>query len=476
MNTKNIPFLLLAIIFAFLPFHAFLVTTVNAIFFDIATSPPLLLSAWKEILAGILIVFIGMQFLQKKIPFPKLDILDLFIILYVSWSLITGLVRWQDDIVRILWGARYSLSFLVFFLVLRHVPFSKSEKSGIFRLVVFTGAGVVLFGVFQKFLPQDFLTHFGYTPEFSVFDPGSPVSYCQKISFTDTCRLQSFLSGPNQFGAYLLLILPLTFFLTFHQYKRKKEIRKNASFRAFGMTLFCLGIFCLIFAYSRAAWGGMLVALALAFLFLFRHQKWFRYLLWSGGALGFLMIAALFIAVPRPYSETCGVFSNFEQIDEQQEHGLLTRAFCQVVYRASSSQGHFERSRDGLRHIIMHPLGTGLGDSGPASTRFYENRIGFIPESWYLQVGIDTGWPGLFLFFGIVFFLGKELLRKQTWRAQALFCSLIGISIMCLKLHSWESSVVSLLFWGACAVALSPERKKRGFKRLKYILWDRMFA
>src|SRR6185295_3375947 len=227
----------------------------------------------------------------------------------------------------------------------------------------------------------------------------------------------------------------------------------------------------LFFAYSRAAWGGMIVIFLSAFGLMFYQRSWWKKLLVSGIGLGLALIGLLLVTVPRPYAETCAPYTEFQSAAQLDHDGVITEFFCRIVYRPSSLQGHLERSRDGVKHILMHPFGTGLGDSGPASARFYENGIGFIPESWYLQVGIDTGFPGLILFITILILTSRKLLQTKTWQGQALCCGLIGISITALKLHSWESADLAYSFWGACGIVLAKNNEQWNwrdwFKKLR---------
>lgn len=414
----------------------------QGIFLYVDVPFPLWIAAWKEILIVIFALALAILIFQKKIPFPKFDTLDGVITLYIVWALSTGFFRWGIlDIERTIFGAKYSLLFLIFFLLVRHFPLKEEERNKFFHYFLGVAAITFFFGVFQKFLPQDFLVHFGYSPVFSDFAPGGPTSYCQMISFTNTCRLQSFFSGPNDFSAFLMFTLPLFFFLVLHPFHRKKEIQKNAPLRAFGATMFLIGIFDLVFAYSRSAWAGAIVSLTLGFIILFREKQWFKKTFWSLISLALVAFVSL------------SFFAH--------------EFFEKVIIRISSNQGHFERSRDGILHILLHPFGTGLGDSGPASARFYANETGFIPESWYLQVGIDTGFPGLILFFMILFLLGKRLFQIHDWRGQALMCGLLGISIMAILLHSWESASVSLTFWGLAGILLSPTEKSGFFTKVK---------
>ncbi|MEI7513568.1 MAG: hypothetical protein WCJ74_03035, partial [bacterium] len=67
--------------------------------------------------------------------------------------------------------------------------------------------------------------------------------------------------------------------------------------------------------------------------------------------------------------------------------------------------------------------------------------------SWYLQIALETGILGIFLFLGIIFFAGKAFLKSDFFLGKAFFMGLVGISVMGIFLHSWESSTLAYSFW-----------------------------
>ena len=116
---------------------------------------------------------------------------------------------------------------------------------------------------------------------------------------------------------------------------------------------------------------------------------------------------------------------------------------------------------DGIKFSLENPLGLGLGNAGPASNHFAKDYLGFIPESWYLQVSLELGILGIILYLTILGFALKALYQKYKdgdYYALSLLLSLVGIMVASFFLHSWEDSATALLFWGMVGVVLGKKR------------------
>ncbi|MEI7511232.1 MAG: O-antigen ligase family protein [Candidatus Peregrinibacteria bacterium] len=426
-----------------LPFHAFLVTGTNAVFFNSAVAPPFFISAWKEILIALL--FGGIFFCLAphwKAVIKSFDTLDILIFIFSAWALLIGYLATDHGWSQILLGAKYDLFPLWVFVGFRkfaqHIPFSSDALQKAF---FFGGSAVILFGFLQIFLPPDFLVHFGYSPEPNHFTPDKPLAYCQQVSHSGFCRLQSFASGPNQLASFLLFFLP---FLGLMAWKgeeflwggkpaEKSSLLENIPLwkdkkRMVWMILFFIGIVVLAGAFSRSALLGAFAAGLIAFFGLPHEFRISCPILWGIILFPVVVLVGIFLVSP--------VF------------------FDQFLLRVSSNQGHYERSLDGIRFIFQHPWGLGLGDAGPASSRFAENFSGFLPESWYLQIGLETGILGLLLFLSILFFAGKEFWQNGDFLGKAFFMALVGVSVMGLFLHAWESASLAYVFWGLAGIVL----------------------
>ena len=74
----------------------------------------------------------------------------------------------------------------------------------------------------------------------------------------------------------------------------------------------------------------------------------------------------------------------------------------------------------------------------------------YIPESWFIQQLVEGGIVGFALFVAIIGTLALQLIRKNVF----LFGSFVGMNIMNLVLHSYESSYISLLLFMILALVL----------------------
>ena len=59
--------------------------------------------------------------------------------------------------------------------------------------------------------------------------------------------------------------------------------------------------------------------------------------------------------------------------------------------------------------VIEHPLGYGLGSSGPA----VHHSGNLLPENYYLQLMLDLGTVGFLLWCGVMFLLGFKQKKLQ---------------------------------------------------------------
>jgi hypothetical protein len=120
--------------------------------------------------------------------------------------------------------------------------------------------------------------------------------------------------------------------------------------------------------------------------------------------------------------------------------------------QAGSTTEHVSAFNQGLKELSAIPLGRGLGTAGPAS---YHSNHPFIPESYYLQIGIETGVVGLILFLAVIVQLFIQLLRCRPQKAApGVVGALVGLSIVNLVLHGWADASTAFVFWIFAGVVL----------------------
>jgi hypothetical protein len=108
----------------------------------------------------------------------------------------------------------------------------------------------------------------------------------------------------------------------------------------------------------------------------------------------------------------------------------------------ASTESHWRNLRDGVRLVVEHPQGHGLGNSGVAAKRTrVEIRAG---ESTYTELGVDAGVAGgvAFVLWNLAILIG--LWRREAWLAAAFATVLvIGLQTDVIGIH-WIAFTVWL--------------------------------
>lgn len=119
----------------------------------------------------------------------------------------------------------------------------------------------------------------------------------------------------------------------------------------------------------------------------------------------------------------------------------------------SSTASHWRNLREGVRVVIEHPQGYGLGNAGVVAKRTgVEIRAG---ESTYTELGVDAGIVGLAAFVLWSLALLAGLWRREAWLAAAF------TAVLLLALQTDVIGVHWLAFtvWGAAGLALGLPRE-----------------
>jgi hypothetical protein len=121
----------------------------------------------------------------------------------------------------------------------------------------------------------------------------------------------------------------------------------------------------------------------------------------------------------------------------------------------ASTESHLRNLRDGVRVVLMHPQGYGLGNAGVVAKRTgVEIRAG---ESTYTELGVDAGVAGAvaFVLWSLALVIG--LWRREAWLAAAFAAVLLlGLQTDVIGVH-WLAFTV----WAAAGLALGQSRAAR---------------
>ena len=296
------------------------------------------------------------------------------------------------------------------------------------KLVLVVSTVVCLIGILQYVLPKDLMTHFGYSLERGV----KPMFYIND----DTAfpRIMSTLRDPNSLGAYLLVPIILLIQLISAKSKRTK---------LFG-GLLAVHLLTLYLSFSRAAWGGLVIAVAL--LIYIKHKDKFLPILkrfWP-------VVVVIFLAV---------VFVGFAARDTRFVRSVVFRIDDKnPAYQLDSDELHAHFVQKGLQGVVEKPLGYGPGTAGIVSIQ--NKNGGNLTENYYLQIAHEVGVLGLGLFMILLGYMVWLLYGKKTLLSITLITCMGAYVIMALVMHLWSNEAVATQWWLLAGLVLGATNKK----------------
>jgi hypothetical protein len=202
----------------------------------------------------------------------------------------------------------------------------------------------------------------------------------------------------------------------------------------------------LLFTHTRAAFAALafgLVVLAIAQ----------RRVLPAAIAAGTVVMSALFIAA----YPTIGPSTSYTpdelvwlRANAEREGGISGGGLPTV--EDESTESHWTNLREGVRVVLEHPQGHGLGNAGVVAKRTgVDIKAG---ESTYTELGVDAGIAGVvaFVLWSLAVLMG--LWRREAWLAAAFAAVLaLGVQTDVIGIH-WLAFTV----WFAAGLALGLPR------------------
>lgn len=407
---------------AYMPFHIFLSQWLSTFTGG--------LDAWKagkDVITGLVFAFSValVAFYNKKIP-RLYWLFVAFSAAYIGLHLLIFAVNRETSFQVALLATAYNGRLFWYLIIgmsavllLRKGP----DLSGVLKLVLGVSTLVSLFAVVQYFLPSDFMTHFGYAVERGVKpnffineDPAFP-------------RAMSTIRDPNSLGAYL--IVPLTLLVGL--------IMKKRHDRRLLVVLFGLHLAALYLSFSRAAWGGTIVAfMVLAFLLYRQASLAILKRFW----LLLVIVPIVFAAVGYTLRDNSLARSVIFRYDD-------TNAPSQL----DSDALHLDLAIEGAENVAKRPLGSGPGTAGVVSIQNQWDTAR-LTENYYLQIAGEIGVAGLFAFVAAWGFVAKRLLDKSSFINNLLLASAAAYALMALIMHLWINEAVAAQWWLLAGVVL----------------------
>lgn len=280
----------------------------------------------------------------------------------------------------VLLGARHDLLPVGAYFLGRNLDLTGAERQSLCRTVLFTAAGVAVYGLLDVYLvplswwrqsagwfgDQLGLTYHGLSglPGNFVYNQGGGVIYRRLTS--------SFLSPLA--AAYLLVVA--MFFIPFRA-------------RRYGPPLALLLLLALLLTHTRAA----LLALVLGLLVLaaLRRAALPLVLAIAVAVVGFAFVKVYGNVAPRAHFTAAELREQERHAHEQPQvsHDATS------VNEASTSE-HLSSLRAGARTVLHHPWGYGIGNAGVTAVR--TNVKVEAGESTYTEIGAEIGLLGAVVF------------------------------------------------------------------------------
>jgi hypothetical protein len=425
---------------------------------------PDLFLLWKE---GIVATLIGLMYVQvlQKLRAGNMSwkvLINTFIYIVISLGIVFNSLINSIPLREIFLGFRVELLWVGLFVAtytwLKTVTISNQDVQTYILKPVYLGFFFVLTVVTGSliFSPQIFYTFLGYSNGWDSINSTileSPI--CHSIDAAGNgCRLAGGFSNPNNFAAYLVLILPIFiggFISSFQAKSNKISI-------AFAVIIFSILIM-LGLSYARFSWlVVVLICLLASQVFLmqkFRHPN-LKNILKTTYTFTLLIPMLLVFAL--------GLIN---------ENVNKLNVLPSFLTKTNSTIDHYKQTTlaiDAIQKKCADLIfkGYGLSQTGPIAKPQYKdvmsstfaqenieisNRLGIkpfevgVPENWYLQLILNGGWIYFLLYVFLIFPAIKPIfgIYKSTQINQKNYLialGFFGIFIANLFLHVWESPTI----------------------------------
>ena len=400
-------------------------------------------SAWKEAL--LLLAFLVLAWKVRRLP--PVSAADVFAFLYAAIVVVYAILpqTWLDGGATTegrLFALRHHLLPVGAYAVGRLLGTLWRKPGRLGWVVAATAAGVALIGLldlafvslqswrdsgvpgwYRDQLGLDYSKGLSGLPENWVFNTGDESNPIRRLVSTFLSPLAS---------AYMLVVA-----LVFLASRRS---------RPWTVPLAALLYAGLLYTHTRAAFAALalgLIVLALA------QRRWTPAIM---AAVSVLAAAAFVAAYPTigPSTSYTPEELVFLRQNARQNPGTSSDPFSG---NDSSTRSHLSNLRDGLRTVIHHPQGYGLGNAGVNAKRTgVEIKAG---ESTYTELGVDAGLAGALAFVLWSLALLWGLWRTDAWVASAFAAVLfLGLQTDIIGVH-WIAVVV----WAAAGIAVSRPRE-----------------
>jgi hypothetical protein len=413
------------------------------------------IQAWKEILLAVGLARVAWDARRlRRLPFTP-GVADwfalAFAVLVVAYALLpqSALGGVADTHARWL-AARHDLEPVGAFLLGRSLGLGAADLRRLGWTILAAAAAVALVGLVDVYavpigwwrdssVPDYFRNQLGYDyhgtgglPENFVYNTGSEDHFLR--------RLVSVFLGPLATSYMLVVALLLA-----------------ASGGPFGRRLLVSGGLAavaavgLLFTFSRASLAALAVGLVVIALV--------RRSLWPAAAAAATVAVAVGWAHVFPSIAPQGHWTRadlvYQREQARQKGGVEGGA---LSGSEPSIHSHLTSLRDGVRTVVHHPQGYGLGNAGTVAARTGTRiRAG---ESTYAELGVEAGLAAALAFVGwnLVLLAGllRQALRTRNWVPVAAASALLAVLTLAVQTDVLGDPWLALCLWWIAGAVLRP--------------------
>jgi hypothetical protein len=360
-------------------------------------------AAWKDVLLLVALVLVWRAGGWRR-PLLLADWLALlfgvFVVLYglLPQSLLDGGATHRG----VLYAARHDLLPVGAYFLGRGLALTARERGALCRTVLWTAAGVALYGLLDVYLvPLSWWRHSGAEGWFQ--DQlglqyrglsGLPENFVYNAGGGNVFRrLTSTFLSPLA-TSYLLVVA--VFFVPM----RKK----------WGPPLALLLLAGILWSHTRAA----LIALAFGLIVLAVARRASRP---AAYAVAVVVLGFAFVKTYDHFAPRAHLTAQEVRVQEENAKKHPETSNDPTAANESSTSEHLASLRDGVRTVVHHAWGYGLGNSGVTAARTHVTVLA--GESTYTELGVETGLVGALLFLAWSLVLLRETLRRRVWLGAA---------------------------------------------------------
>lgn len=361
-------------------------------------------------------VFLVHAIIDEKFEFAKtpFNVAVVFFVIALIWGVINSFSPMSS-----LKQVMVHLSFVLFYFVLINVIRTKRQWLFLIKAFICSAFLVAIYGVIQNF-----------------FEVSSTESWIDEEMFTNIqTRVYSFFNNPNVLGEFLVLTIPIALALIWN---RVKDLHKVL----FSLILIFMAA-CMIFTWSRGAWLGMMIAIALYLVI--SDKRW----MFAGVLLLFLVPIALYV------TGNSAILERFMSIGNTAD---TSTAYRVSIWQASLS-------------MIGDFWVGGIGIGSDAYTTIYPSyalpgaRFALHSHNLYLQFLVETGIIGIISLFAVLFGFLKTVFATSVVRKikisdiakilVAIGTGFLGFMFQGLTDYVWYNYKILMIFWIVIALGIS---------------------